>query len=160
MKSYKFICLLTVLFAMATLVQAQNTPCSGSEYNTNADFFRASASAQSADATASKKKAMSTARTTITGGIKAKAEMAAKSQTQISGTNMTQFLELVQRVTLQQAANLKVICENSRQTGGKYKTVLVVELSKEAVLAGIIDEVKSDDTLKGVFEEGKFKQAF
>lgn len=64
---------------MSTWAQAQSTPCTGNAYSTNADFFRASASAQSGDATASKE-----------GGhcslyrnnqpIKAKAEMAAKSQ--------------------------------------------------------------------------------
>lgn len=160
MKSYKFICLLTVLFAMTTLVQAQNPPCSGSEYSTNAEFFRVSASGQSADATASGKKAMASARTAITNLIKAKAEMAAKSQSNINGANMTQFLELVQTVMQQEAANLKVICENSQQTGGKYKTVLVVELPKAKVLASIIAQVKSDDKLKENFNEEKFRQTF
>lgn len=160
MKSYKFICLLAVLFAMTTLIQAQNSPCSGSEYSTNAEFFRASASGQSADATASRKKAMASARTAITNQIKAKAEMAAKPQSNINGANMTQFLDLVQTATQQEAANLKVICENSQQTGGKYKTVLVTELPKAKVLASIIAQVKSDDKLKEGFDEEKFRQAF
>lgn len=160
MKYYKLICLLTLFLGMSTWVQAQNAPCTGSEYNTNAEFFRASASAQSGDATASKKKAVITARTTITNQIKAKAEMAAKSQSKFGNAELTQFLDLIQMATQQEAANLKVICENSRQTGGKYKTDVVVELPKAAVLSTIISQVKSDDKLKGIFEEGKFKQAF
>ena len=160
MKCYKFICLTTVLFAMSTLAQAQSGPCTGSQYSTNAEFFRASASSQSGDATASKKKATITARTTITNQIKAKAEMAAKSQSKFSNEDSAQFLELVQMVMQQQGARLKVICENSQQTGGKYKTDVVVELAKAEVLAGIIAQVKGNEKLKAVFEEGKFKQAF
>lgn len=160
MKYYKLICLLTLFLGMSTWVQAQNAPCTGSEYSTNAEFFRASASAQSGDATASKKKAVITARTTITNQIKAKAEMAAKSQSKFGNAELTQFLDLIQMATQQEAANLKVICENSRQTGGKYKTDVVVELPKAAVLSTIISQVKSDDKLKGIFEEGKFKQSF
>lgn len=63
MKCYKFISLLAVFFAVTTLTHAQNAgPCTGSEYATDAEFFRAYASAQSSDATASKKKAMTGAR--------------------------------------------------------------------------------------------------
>lgn len=160
MKCYKFICLLTFFFGMSTLVQAQNKPCTGSEYSTNADFFRASASAQSGDATASKKKATITARTTVANQIKAKAEMAAKSQSKFGSAELAQFLDVVQMATQQEAAHLKVICENSRQNGGKYQTDVVVELSKAKVLSTIISQVKSDDKLKGIFDEGKFKQAF
>ena len=54
----------------------------------------------------------------------------------------------------------RVICENSRQNGGKYKTDVVVELPKAGVLSTIINQIKSDDKLKGLFEESKFKQAF
>lgn len=160
MKYYKFICLLTLFLGMSTWVQAQNTPCTGSEYSTNTDFFRASASAQSGDATASKKKAVITARTTITNQIKAKAEMAAKSQSKFGNPELEQFLNLIQMVTQQEAAKLKVICENSQQNGGKYKTDVVVELPKAGVLSTIINQVKSDDKLKGIFEESKFRQAF
>ena len=42
MKCYKFISLLAVFFAVTTLTHAQNTgPCTGSEYATDAEFFRA-----------------------------------------------------------------------------------------------------------------------
>ena len=151
MKYYKFIYFLAFVLGMSTWAQAQSTPCTGNAYSTNADFFRASASAQSGDATASKKKAVIAARTAITSQIKAKAEMAAKWE---------QFSDLIHMATQQEAANLKVICENSRQSGGKYKTDVVVELPKAGVLSTIINQIKSDDKLKGLFEESQFKQAF
>ena len=66
MKYYKFIYFLAFVLGMSTWAQAQSTPCTGNAYSTNADFFRASASAQSGDATASKKKAVIAARTAIT----------------------------------------------------------------------------------------------
>ena len=62
MKYYKFIYFLAFVLGMSTWAQAQSTPCTGNAYSTNADFFRASASAQSGDATASKKKAVIAAR--------------------------------------------------------------------------------------------------
>lgn len=124
MKYYKFIYFLAFVLGISTWAQAQSTPCTGNTYSTNADFFRASASAQSGDATASKKKAIITARTAITNQIKAKAEMAAKSQNKFGNAEWEQFLDLIQMVTQQEAANLKVICENSRQNGGKYKQTL------------------------------------
>lgn len=71
-----------------------------------------------------------------------------------------QFSDLIHMATQQEAANLKVICENSRQSGGKYKTDVVVELPKAGVLSTIINQIKSDDKLKGLFEESQFKQAF
>ena len=69
MKYYKFIYFLAFVLGMSTWAQAQSTPCTGNAYSTNADFFRASASAQSGDATASKKKAVIAARTAITSQI-------------------------------------------------------------------------------------------
>ena len=48
----------------------------------------------------------------------------------------------------------------TEQSGGKYKTDVVVELPKAGVLSTIINQIKSDDKLKGLFEESKFKQAF
>ena len=55
---------------------------------------------------------------------------------------------------------MKVICENSEQAGGRYKTHNVVEVTKASVLTNIVNSAKSDEKLKANFEEGKFKQAF
>ena len=96
MKYYKFIYFLAFVLGISTWAQAQSTPCTGNTYSTNADFFRASASAQSGVATASKKKAIITARTAITNQIKAKAEMAAKSQNKFGNAEWEQFLDPIQ----------------------------------------------------------------
>ena len=151
MKCYKFISLLAVFFAVTTLTHAQNAgPCTGSEYATDAEFFRAYASAQSSDATASKKKAMTGARTALENQIKTKAEAA----------DIAQFNSLIQGVIQQEVVKMKVICENSEQAGGRYKTHIVVEVTKASVLTNIVNSAKSDEKLKANFEEGKFKQAF
>lgn len=160
MKNYKLISLIVLLFAIATYVNAQNGPCKGDQYITNADFFRASASASSSDATASKKKAAGSARTAIVSLVNTKAETAAKSQSKISGASMTQLIELIHIAIRQEAMNMKVICENNGQANGKFNTDVVVELVKVNVLTSIISQVKSDDSLKGSFEEDKFRQAF
>lgn len=156
----KLIYVLALLWGMTLSVQAQQTPCTGSEYTSNQDFFRASASALSGDATASKKKAVITARTQISNQIKQQAQSAIASQNQWGEAETTQFLSVVQAVIQQEVAGLKVICEEGKQTGGKYQTSVVVELTKADVLAHILTQVKGHGTLKGVFDEGKFKQAF
>ena len=81
-------------------------------------------------------------------------------QKKFGNAEWEQFSDLIHMATQQEAANLKVICENSRQSGGKYKTDVVVELPKAGVLSTIINQIKSDDKLKGLFEESQFKQAF
>ena len=89
-----------------------------------------------------------------------KAEAAAKSQTKISGADIAQFNSLIQGVIQQEVVKMKVICENSEQAGGRYKTHIVVEVTKASVLTNIVNSAKSDEKLKANFEEGKFKQAF
>ena len=65
-----------------------------------------------------------------------------------------------QGVIQQEVVKMKVICENSEQAGGRYKTHIVVEVTKASVLTNIVNSAKSDEKLKANFEEGKFKQAF
>ena len=160
MKYYKFIYFLAFVLGMSTWAQAQSTPCTGNAYSTNADFFRASASAQSGDATCATTKALIAARTAITSQIKAKAEMAAKSQKKFGNAEWEQFSDLIHMATQQEAANLKVVCENSRQSGGKYKTDVVVELPKAGVLSTIINQIKSDDKLKGLLKKASLSKRF
>lgn len=106
------------------------------------------------------KKAMTGARTALENQIKTKAEAAAKSQTKISGADIAQFNSLIHGVIQQEVVKMKVICENSEQAGGRYKTHIVVEVTKASVLTNIVNSAKSDEKLKANFEEGKFKQAF
>ena len=154
MKCYKFISLLVVFFAITTLTHAQSTgPCTGSEYTTNTEYFRAYASALSSDATASKKKAMTSARTALENQIKTKAEAAAKSQTKISGADIAQLNSLIQGAIQQEVVKMKVICENSEQTGGRYKTHIVVEVTKANVLTNIVNSAKNGEQRRVVFSE-------
>ena len=141
MKYYKFIYFLAFVLGMSTWAQAQSTPCTGNAYSTNADFFRASASAQSGDATASKE-----------GGHcspycnnqpdQSKGGNGCQVSKKFGNAEWEQFSDLIHMATQQEAANLKVVCENSRQSGGKYKTDVVVELPKAGVLSTIINQIK------------------
>ena len=76
------------------------------------------------------------------------------------GADIAQFNSLIQGVIQQEVVKMKVICENSEQAGGRYKTHIVVEVTKASVLTNIVNSAKSDEKLKANFEEGKFKQAF
>lgn len=85
---------------------------------------------------------MTGARTALENQIKTKAEAAAKSQTKISGADIAQFNSLIQGVIQQEVVKMKVICENSEQAGGRYKTHIVVEVTKASVLTNIVNSAK------------------
>ena len=100
---------------------------------------------------------MTGARTALENQIKTKAEAAAKSQTKISGADIAQFNSLIQGVIQQEVVKMKVICENSEQAGGRYKTHIVVEITKASVLTNIVNSAKSDETSKKVNSNRLFK---
>ena len=85
---------------------------------------------------------MTGARTALENQIKTKAEAAAKSQTKISGADIAQFNSLIHGVIQQEVVKMKVICENSEQAGGRYKTHIVVEVTKASVLTNIVNSAQ------------------
>lgn len=160
MKSISLLILCLCWLGCTLPAAAQTAPCTGEAYTTNATFFRASATGQSSDVTASKKKALSAARNALSGQIQTKANQALSSQSQLGEAERNAFRNLIQRTTLQEGAHLKVICEDSQQKGGRFHTQLVVELSKAQVLNTLQQQIQADATLKGKFQADKFKAAF
>ncbi len=134
--------------------------------HSDAENFRAHAIGESRDPMIAKKKAQSNA----------KAELAATIQTKIKGVvdnyvNSREFNNkeeveerfesLTREVINQTLSGITVKCEKmTKTTGGKYKSYLALEMSKDEMLKGCTDKLSKDQKLKVDYDYEKFKQAF
>jgi len=140
--------------------------CSGSEYWSNNEYFRANAIGESMDQMTSKKKAMSNA----------KAELASSINTVIKGTTDNyvnsrefnnveeveeRFEGLTREVINQELSGVKTICEKMTKTAtGTYKTYLAIELSGDDLVSKINERLSKDERLKIDYDYEKFKKTF
>ena len=140
--------------------------CTGSDYQSDKKFFRASAIGESLDQMVSKKKA----------GTNARAELASLVASTIKGTidnyiNSTElnnveqveerFEGLTREVINQQLNNLKVICEKQTRTAqNKYKTYIAIEMSGEDLEKAIEQKLSQDEKLKVDYDYNKFKETY
>ncbi|HEY8402726.1 MAG TPA: hypothetical protein VIK89_15765 [Cytophagaceae bacterium] len=140
--------------------------CSGADYFTTKDYFRANSLGESTDQVAAKKKAMSNA----------KAELASMVNTTIKGVidnylnsrefNNKEELEerfesLTREVINQEISGIKVICEEHTKTQeNTYKTYLAIELSADKLASSIKERLANDERLKIDYDYEKFKKTF
>jgi len=140
--------------------------CTGPEYQSDKNYFRASAIGESLDQMVSKKKA----------GTNARAELATLIQSTVKGTidnyvNSTElnnveqveerFEGLTREVINQQLNNIKVICEKQTKTGqNKYKTYIALEMSSKDLEEAINQKLSKDEKLKVDYDYEKFKETF
>lgn len=140
--------------------------CSGPEYFTNNEYFRANAVGESLDQMTSKKKALSNA----------KAELASSINTVIKGTidnyvnsrefnNQEEveerFESLTREVINQKLSGIKTICEKQTKTAeGKYKTYMAIELSGDELVTDMNERLSKDERLKIDYDYEKFKKTF
>jgi hypothetical protein len=140
--------------------------CTGPDYQSDKNYFRASAIGESLDQMVSKKKA----------GTNARAELATLIQSTIKGTidnyvNSTElnnveqveerFEGLTREVINQQLNNIKVICEKQTRTGeNKYKTYIALEMSAKDLEEAINQKLSQDDKLKVDYDYEKYKETF
>lgn len=140
--------------------------CTGSGFQSDKHFFRASAIGESLDQMVSKKKA----------GVNARAELSSLISSTIKGTidnyvnsnevnNVEQVEErfegLTREVINQQLSNIRVICEKqTRTSGNKYKTYIALEMSAEDLEKTISNKLSQNDKLKVDFDYNKFKETY
>jgi hypothetical protein len=140
--------------------------CSGPEYFTTKEHFRANSIGESTDQVTSKKKAMSNV----------KAELASAINTTIKGTidnyvnsreyNNKEEVEerfegLTREVINQELSGTRTICEKlTRTTDGKFKTYIAIELSAGDLVAKMKERITKDERLKVDYDYEKFKETF
>ena len=140
--------------------------CSGPEYFSNAEYFRANQVGESVDQATAKKKAMSNAR----------ADLAAAVQTTVKGVidnyvnsrelnNVEEaearFESLTREVINQKLTGVKTICEKTTKTAdGKYKTYIAIELAGDELMNAMNDRLSKDAKLKIDYDYEQFKKTF
>lgn len=141
--------------------------CSGPEFFTNDEFFRANALGESMDQATSKKKAMANAR----------AEMASAINTTIKGVidnyvnsremnNREEVAErfegLTREVLDQRLTGTRTICEKVMKVDatGNFKTYVAIELSAQDLLGAYNERLSNDERLRIDYDYEKFKETF
>ncbi len=140
--------------------------CSGPEYQSNNEYFRANQVGESVDQATAKKKATSNAR----------ADLAAAIETQVKGVidnyvnsremnNQEEaeerFESLTREVINQKLTGVKTICEKTTKTStGNYKTYIALELAGDELMNAMNERLSQDDKLKIDYDYEQFKKTF
>ena len=141
--------------------------CSGPEFFTNNEFFRANNLGESMDQATAKKKAMANAR----------ADMASAINTQIKGVidnyvnsrelnNKEEVAErfegLTREVLDQKLSGTRTICEKMMKVdgSGNYKCYVAIELSAQELLSSYNERLSKDERLRIDYDYEKFKETF
>lgn len=145
---------------------AIDVPCSGPEFQTSKEYFRASTMALSTDMSIAKKKAMSDARAQLAAAINAKVktvtdDYVSSYQQGEADESKRRFQELSRTTVEQELSGVRLICEKTMKTPeGKYKVYVAVELAGKEIMDAMANRVKADDKLRIDFEYEKFKKVF
>lgn len=140
--------------------------CSGPEFRSDKNTFRANATGESTDMEIARKKA----------GSNSKATLAAQIQTTIKGVtdnyvNSREFnnveeveerFEVLNReVVNQQLNSVKTICEKITKTkAGTYKCYMAIEMSTDALEEALNNKLSKDQRLKVDYDYEKYKETF
>lgn len=140
--------------------------CTGSEYQSNKEYIRASAIGESLDQMVAKKKAGANARaelaTLVTSVVKGTIDNYVNS-TEMNNVEQVEerFEGLTREVISQQLNNIKVICEKqTRTTERKYKTYLAIEMNVKDLKETLNKKLSQNDKLKVDYDYEKFLKKF
>ena len=143
-----------------------NVPCSGPEFQTNKEYFRASSMGLSTDMSIAKKKAMTEARAEIATAINAKVKSVTDSyvssyQQGENDESKSRYQSLTRTVVEQELSGTRKKKKKTMKTpGGKYKVYVSLELAGEEIMNAMANRIKNDDKLRIDFEYEKFKKVF
>jgi len=137
-------------------------PLSGKEYSTNKEFFRAKSSGKSSDMATAKKIAINNAKSEIAGSIKSTIKSLTDNYTNQRTVGNAQdfenkFENLTREVVNQELVDVSIIGEKVfQQKDNSYEYWIAIEISKEALLNGITNNVSKDQKLQVDFDKKKF----
>lgn len=145
---------------------AVEVPCSGPEFQTNKEYFRASSMGLSTDMSIAKQKALTEARAEIAASISSKVKTVTDkySSSYQQGENdesKSRFQSLTRTVVEQELSGTRIICEKTMKSpDGKYKVYISLELAGKEIMDAMAKRIKSDEKLRIDFEYEKFKKVF
>jgi len=141
-------------------------PCSGPDYFTTKDAFRANSIGESMDQVTSKKKALTNARNELAQSIQTTVKTVTDNYVNSRTMNNKEALEqrfesLNREVVDQTLQGIVTKCEKLVQTkDGNYKTYVAIELSASDLIAKYNERLSKDDQLKIDYDYEKFKDTF
>jgi hypothetical protein len=140
--------------------------CSGPEYQSNEDYFRASQLGESADQATSKKKALSNAKADLAGFIETTLKATFDNYVKdVEMNNTSEVLEkyegLSREVVNQKLNGIRVICEKQTMTQtNTYKTYVAIELAGDEIASAMNQRLSGDDKLFIDYNYEKYKETF
>lgn len=141
-------------------------PCSGPEFFTDSEVFRANSVGESIDLSVSKRKAMTNARSQLAASIQTTVKAVTDNYVNSSeGNNAEQieerFESMTREVVSQELRGIRKICERYYRTPeGKYKTYIAIELSAGQLVDAYHQRLSSIQGLKIDYDYEKFKETF
>ncbi|MBX2943103.1 MAG: LPP20 family lipoprotein [Cyclobacteriaceae bacterium] len=140
-------------------------PCSGPEYFTDGEVFRANSIGESIDLSVSKRKAMTNARSQLAASIQTTVRMVTDNYVKSTENNNQEEIEerfesLNREVVSQELRGIRKICERYyRTTEGKYRTYVAIELSAQELVDAYYQRLQNSASLTIDFNYEKFKKA-
>ena len=141
-------------------------PCSGPDFFTNKQFFRANSIGESQDQQTAKKKALTNARNELAQAIQTTVKTVTDNYVNSREMNNKEEVEerfesLNREVVNQTLSGIRTICEKQMQTNqGTYKTYIAIELSADELVAKYNERLSKDERLKIDYDYEKFKDTF
>lgn len=140
--------------------------CSGPEYQSDNEYFRANQVGESLDQATAKKKAMSNARADLASTIEVTIKGVIDNYVNSREMNNTQEVEeryeaLTREVINQKLTGSKTICEKTTKTAnGNYKTYIAIELAGDELMESLNERLSKDEQLKIDYDYEQFKKTF
>lgn len=140
--------------------------CSGPEYFTNGEVFRANSVGESIDLSVSKRKAMTNARSQLAASIQTTVKTVTDNYVKSTENNNNEQIEerfesLNREVVSQELSGIRKICERYFRTAdGKYKTYVAIELSAQELVSAYHQRLQQMESLQIDYDYEKFKEIF
>lgn len=140
--------------------------CTGSEYQSSKDYFRANGVAESMDQSVAKQKALTNARTLLAQQIQLTVKNVTDNYNKsVEGNNVEdleeRFETMTREVTNQTLNGTKIICDKLTKTKeGNYKSYIAIELGGDEIANAMRQRLSSDKMLKIDYDYEKFKKTF
>lgn len=140
--------------------------CSGPDYQSNDEFFRANQVGESVDQATAKKKAQSNSRAELASSIETTIKAVVDNYVNSRELNNVEEAEeryesLSREVVNQKLTGVKTICERTTKTSeGKYKTYIAIELAGDELMSALNERLSKDDKLKIDYDYEQFKKTF
>lgn len=142
------------------------TYCSGPEFQSDNEYFRANQLGESMDQATAKKKAMSNTRGELAAAIQTTVKAVIDNYLNSRELNKVEDLEqkyesLTREVIDQKLTGVKTICEKTTKTSeGNYKTYIALELAGDELMNAMNARLSQDDKLKIDYDYEQFKKTF